>query len=102
MAQQHDRSVAQEQRLADRLGGRRDGRSGAGWLRKHDVRNARFFFEMKRTDNKRSITVKADDLEKARREAIQDGRTMALGFELNGRNYVIMQEDDWYVETGQE
>jgi hypothetical protein len=102
VAQQHDRSVAQEQRIAKRVGGKLTGRSGAGWLRKADVREERFLFEMKRTDNKRSITILADDLEVSRKHAIRADRTMAFGIELNGRNYIIMAEDDWLEEVGLE
>lgn len=101
MAQQHDRSLAQEQRIADKVGGKRNSRSGAGWMRKGDVRSDKYLWEMKRTDNKSSITILAKDLEVSRKHAIQCDRTMAFGFELNGRNYVIQQEDDWLEDTGQ-
>lgn len=83
--------------MAGRVGGQTDARSGAGWKRKADVRSLTTLFEMKRTDNKRGITVKADDLELLRRHAAQIGRRPVLGFELNGRNYVILMEDD-YIE----
>lgn len=49
---------------------------------------------MKRTDNKRSITIKAEDLEKNRRHASQTGRRSVLGFELNGRSYWVFGDAD--------
>jgi len=50
---------------------------------------------MKRT-GKKSITIKLDDLESVRKEAILEGRTALLGFELGGRNYVIVEENEWH------
>lgn len=69
--------------------------SGAGWKRKHDVRSEGVLWEMKRT-GKKQITLKANDLESVRREAILEGRIPLLGFELNGRNYVVVEENDWH------
>lgn len=84
----------QEIRIAKRVGGERNAMSGAGWRRKHDVREDGVLWEMKRT-NKRSITIKADDLESVRKQALLEGRSPALGFELAERNYVILTEDDY-------
>jgi hypothetical protein len=90
-----DPSRQQEDRVAARSGGTRNVMSGAGWMRKHDVRSPGILWEMKRT-GKKSITIKLDDLESVRKEAILEGRTALLGFELGGRNYVIVEENDWH------
>lgn len=55
---------------------------------------------MKRTDNKRSITIKFDDLKKVRIEASTVDRLPVLGFQLNDRNYIILQEEDFLELTG--
>ena len=63
----------------------------------------KFLIECKLTSNQRSITLKAADLEKIRREAIREGRSPALFISLNGRNYVVLVEDDFLqlLETGE-
>lgn len=86
-------SRKQEDRLAARIGGRRTPASGARWHTKGDVRGSQFLIELKWT-GKKQITIKAEVLEKIHDEAILDGRLPAVGFELNGRNYVILEEDD--------
>lgn len=90
------RSVAQEKRLAKKTGGTVSPQSGAGTRRKADVRNKRFLIEAKcRQDPKaRSITIREDDLRKIERHAAVEGRIPVLSFELNGRDYVILQEAD--------
>lgn len=67
---------------------------------KGDVRSATVLYEMKRT-NRRTITIKADDLDTLRRHAYQTGREPVLGFELGGRNYVVVPEDDWLELRGE-
>lgn len=83
----------QEKRLAKVLGGQRSAGSGA-FDRKGDVRAATQLWETKWT-GKKSFTVKAEVLEKIIGEALAEGRTPVLGLELNGRNYVIVEEGDW-------
>lgn len=100
MSEQLRRSQAQETRFAKSTGARLSPRSGARWDRKNDSRNDRFLFENKRTDNKRSITLKADDLEKLRKHAIVESRTGALQFDLNGRSYVVLTEVDFLTLAG--
>lgn len=95
MSDNLDRSQAQEARVAKRAGGRVQPRSGAGWARKNDVRTGRFLIECKRTDNKRSITLHATDLEALRRNAIRDSRIGTLQFDLNGRSYYVLSEVDF-------
>lgn len=96
------RSQAQERAAAGRFGARLQPRSGAGWSRKNDSRSDRFLIENKRTDNKRSITLKAADLEALNRNAIIDNRVGVLQFELNGRNYVVLSEVSFHECVGGE
>lgn len=99
MTEKHDLSRAQELRLAEAAGGRRQPGSGAFWKHKGDVRTKRWLIEMKRTVNRKSITIKDEWLAKIRTEALGDGRMPLLGFELNGRNYFIIREDDLLAEV---
>lgn len=86
-------SQKHERRLEKAFDGQRNAASGAFWSRKGDVRSVKFLIEHKWTA-KKSFTIKASDLEKICEEAILDGRTPVLGFHLNGRNYVILEEPD--------
>jgi hypothetical protein len=49
---------------------------------------------MKRTD-KASIVLKRDDLEKARKYAIQVDKEMRFHLEIGDRSYVLMAEPDY-------
>ncbi len=69
--------------------------SGAGWVHKNDVRNANLLIENKRTDNKKSITIKSTDLIDLWHNAVREGRMPVLQFDLNQRRYVILTEDDF-------
>lgn len=86
-------SQKHEKRLAKLVGGSTTAASGAFWSRKGDVRSADLLIEHKWT-GKKSFSLKSDVLEKIVTEAILDGRTPMLGVHLNGKNYVIMLEDD--------
>jgi hypothetical protein len=83
-----------EKRLAKKLEGKTTAASGAFWSRKGDVRTDDLLVEHKWT-GKKSFTLKAEVLEKIVTEAILDGRTPVLGFSLNNRNYVVMDENDF-------
>lgn len=83
-----------EERLAKVTGGNRVPASGAFWSRKGDVRSADLLIEHKWT-GKLSFTLKAQVLEKIMTEAILEGRTPVLGFHLNSRNYVVLDEEDF-------
>ena len=87
-------SKRHEERLAKKIGGKRNAGSGAFWSRKGDVRSTDLLIEHKWT-GKASFTVKATVLEKIVKEAILDGRTPVLGFSLNNENYVMLTEDDF-------
>jgi len=87
-------SKKHEDRLAKAVGGSRVAASGAFWNRKGDVRSSDLLIEHKWT-GKKQVTVKSDVLEKITKEAILDGRMPVLGFHLNGKNYVMLDEDDF-------
>jgi Holliday junction resolvase len=89
-------SQRQEKSIAKRTGGSRNAGSGNGWQRKHDVRSGGregVLWEMKRTA-KKSISIKADDLESLRKIAWSEGRSPMFHFELGGRGYIILEEHD--------
>lgn len=83
-----------EDRLAKKIGGTRNAGSGSFWVRKGDVRNDQILIEHKWT-GKTQFTIKAQVLETAMREAILVGRMGVLGIHLNGKNYVVLDEDDF-------
>ena len=93
-------SIKQEKRTAKKYGGTRTPQSGAGWAHKNDVRTDRFLIENKTTSNKSSISLKAKDLEGVTRNAIVSGRDAVLQFDLNGRRYVVLNEDDFIELAG--
>lgn len=83
---------AQEKQIAKETGGSRNAGSGA-FSRKGDVRAGEFLIEAKWT-SKRSISLKAEVLEKIVSEALREGRTPVVQVELNGRAYGIVEWDD--------
>jgi hypothetical protein len=87
-------SRKQEERTAKAYRGSRNAMSGAGWVNKNDVKTEDFLIENKFTNNRRSITLKAIDLETLARNAIVSARTPMLQFDLNGRRYIVLREDD--------
>jgi hypothetical protein len=89
------RSRAQERAGMRRFGGQVHGGSGSGRFRKNDGRTDNELIEFKRTD-KRSITIKAADLENLIRNALAEGRWPVFGLEVGGRNYVILEESDYH------
>ena len=94
-------SRAQERRTATAIGGVLQPRSGAGDFRKGDVRTPRnqgqpeeLLIENKRTDNLKSITLRATDLNAVWQHAAAEGRVPVLGFELAGQDYYVVRQDD--------
>ena len=83
-----------EDRLAGLVQGKRTAASGAFWSRKGDVRSDDLLIEHKWTGAK-SFTLKAQVLEKIVNEAIVDSRVPVLGISLNGKNYVVLEENDF-------
>lgn len=89
------KSKKQEIRTADTYRGSRNARSGAGWLRKNDVRSHNFLIENKLTGNLKSITLKLSDLIELRERAILEDRTPVLQFDCGGRRFIVIAEDDF-------
>lgn len=97
-------SQKQEKRGAMQNGGRVQPGSGSQVARKGDVRTPRVpgatrttsgrLIEYKRTDGK-SIRLTTAVLEKIRTEALLDGRGHLLGFELGGRDYMVVPAEDY-------
>lgn len=88
-------SRKQEDRTAGRYKGSRNAGSGSGWLRKNDVRSDNLLIENKLTQNAKSYSIKFKELEELRQRAILDDRLPVLQFDLGGRNFVILTEDDF-------
>ena len=97
------KSQAQEKRGAEQHGGRVRPGSGSQEAAKGDVRTPRSvelgelpatLIEFKRTDGK-GIRLTTVMLEKIRREALLEGRAHLLGFELGGRNYIVLSSEDY-------
>lgn len=89
------KSRKQEERSANTYRGSRNAGSGSGWLRKNDVRSEHLLIENKLTVGTKSITLKEVDLRELRERAILEDRVPVLQFDLNGRNYVVLIEDDF-------
>lgn len=97
-------SQAQERRGAKQHGGRVQPGSGSQVSKKGDVKTPRVpgathttsgsLIEYKRTDGK-SIRLTTVMLEKIRTEALLEGRVHLLGFELGGRDYVVVSAEDY-------
>jgi len=88
-------SQKHEKRLEKLTGGVRSAASGAFWSRKGDVRTDDLLIEHKWT-GKKSVTIKSEVLEKITKEAILDSRTPVLGLHLDGENYVVLLEEDFF------
>lgn len=87
-------SRAQEERGAKKLGGHVNPGSGNGIYRKNDVRTEDLSVEYKRTD-KKQYTLKLEDLTKAERYALLDGRDMLFGLEIGKRDWIILPAEDY-------
>ena len=94
------RSRRQERDGVERFGGVQNPRSGARWDRKNDGRTSTELIEFKRTDNRRSITLKYDDLRGLRLHAVVECRVPVLVFELSGEHFVVLREGDYHNLTG--
>jgi hypothetical protein len=88
-------SLKHEKRLAKKIGGQRSAASGAFWSRKGDVRNDSLLIEHKWT-GKKQVTIKSEVLKKITKEAILDSRKPVLGLHLDGENYVVLLEEDFF------
>ncbi len=88
-------SLKHEKRLAKKVDGQRSAASGAFWSRKGDVRSDELLIEHKWT-GKKSVTIKSEVLKKITTEAILDSRIPVLGLHLDGENYVVLVEEDFF------
>lgn len=89
------KSRKQEKRSANNYRGSRNIASGALWFRKNDVRSMQFLIENKLTVATKSISIKEVDLRELRERAILEDRVPVLQFDLSGRSYVVLVEDDF-------
>ena len=71
-------------------------------MRKNDVRSYEYLFENKLTIGTKSITLKEVDLRELRERAVLEDRIPVLQFDLNGRHYVVLNEDDFKLVIGDE
>ena len=94
MNEKNKRSNKQEKRTADKYNGSRNVMSGAGWVRKNDVRTEDLLVENKYTD-KKSYSIKSEEMVKLARTAILEDRMPVLQVDLGGRSYVVLLEDDF-------
>ena len=93
-------SQKHEKRIAKRIGGKTRAASGAFWSGKGDVRNDEYLWEHKYT-SKKSFSVTRTVLDKIEEEAIMDGRTPVLGLHIDGKDYVVLTEDDFIELLGE-
>jgi len=89
------KSNRQERAAAKTYKGSRQPRSGAGWMRKNDVRSEDFLIECKLTENLKTYTIKFSDLRELEYRALQEDRTPILQFDLGGKQYVVLTQDDF-------
>lgn len=89
------KSNKQEARTADTYKGQRQAGSGSGWMRKNDVRSENLLIECKFTENKKSYTIKFTDLRELEIRAISEDRLPVLQFDLSGKQYVILTQEDF-------
>jgi hypothetical protein len=97
-------SGKQEKEVARRFGAQQHAGSGSG-SRKHDSHttsqidraiSSGLLIECKTTVGaKKQITIKADDLLSVERAAIRQGRTPVLMFDVGGRRYACLTEEDF-------
>lgn len=88
------KSQKQEARLAKWYGGRVTPGSGNGWVHKNDVKTPTLSIEAKYTDAK-SYSLKLDDLLKAEKIALMDGRDIIFTISFSGQEFVLVREVDY-------
>lgn len=77
--------------------------SGAGWARKADVRAENFLIEckLKMDPKSKSYSLKAQDMKDLTRRARLEGRIPLFQVDLQGKTYVILNEDDFLDLIGE-
>lgn len=98
------KSQKQEKRLANTLGGSVNAMSGAGWVRKADVRTDEYMVEAKTRmrDDAKTCTIRHSDLRDLSKRAYKEGRLPLYVFEFGPHSYVTMPEDDFLDLIGTE
>lgn len=96
------KSIKQEKRTAESYKGSRNVMSGAGWVRKADVRTEDFMIEnkLKMDPNAKSYSLKAIDMRDLVKRARLEGRIPLMQVDLAGHRYVILTEDDFLEIIG--
>lgn len=91
------KSIKQEKRTAESYKGSRNVMSGAGWMRKADVRTEDFMIEnkLKMDPDAKSYSIKATDMRDLTKRARLEGRIPLLQIDLAGHRYVVLPEDDF-------
>jgi len=84
----------QEQRIAKQYGGRRQPGSGSGWLHTNDVVDERYLHEAKQ--GAKMVTIKSEDWEKLRRNAMLMGREPLFHIQVGNRRLVLHDEGTPY------
>jgi hypothetical protein len=82
----------QEKRIAKRYGGKRQPGSGNGWLHQNDVKGDEILHEAKY--GAKMVTVKGEDWEKVRKNAILSGRRPVMHIQIGKRHLILHDEDD--------
>jgi hypothetical protein len=98
-------SAKQERRTANAYSGSVNVMSGAGWMRKADVRTEDFLIEnkLRMSPDAKSYSIKAATLRDLTKQARLEGRIPLLQFDLAGHRYVVLVEDDFLeMISGQE
>lgn len=68
--------------------------SGNSWRRPNDVRSPRYSFECKTTE-KKSFSLRRDDLDKAEINALSQGRDMIYVTDIGGKRYYTLRDYTW-------
>lgn len=95
-------SIKQEKRTAKTYNGSRNAMSGAGWVRKADVRTEQLMIENKTRikPGAKSFTVKDQDMQDLTKRAILEDRIPVWQADVNGHRYIVLNEDDFIAMTG--
>jgi len=96
------KSLRQEKRTAEAYKGSRNAMSGAGWVRKADVRTEEFMIEnkLKMDPDAKSYSIKAVDMRDLTKRARLEGRIPLMQIDLAGHRYVVLTEDDFLEIIG--
>lgn len=92
-------SQKQEREVAADNDGRVNPGSGNGPWHKNDVRSEAYSYECK-TTSKRSFSLKRDELDKAEKYALADGKDMVFVVDIDGRRYHLVRDYTWHTLRG--